>query len=858
MRVFLSYHSPDASIALSLKQAIEARDSGLKIFFAPQSLSAGDLWLPSLAEAMRDADAVLLLVGNSLGAWQKLEYYEALDRRAREPSFPVVPVITGKAPGLPFLRQLQWVISSVPHQDPQLTAIIGALKGDPIAETEKPWRIVNPYRGLLSLREDDAAYFFGRAAETADVLKSIQHWKGKLIALIGNSGVGKSSLVQAGIIGSLKRRRWPGEDGTASTVAWPTELKASRSWAYLTMKPGENPIRSLAYAFTDLWFQGHGDPKRHDWVDGWESRLATRGRLSELLDDTESRYIDVNLPPPPRVLLYVDQAEELYASRLPRQLMDRFSEIIALSLNDPRLLVLASQRSDYYGHLQANAALFPSTLRVDVPPLGTKALGAVLSNPARSLGASFESDGLVTLLVDAAKDQPGALPLLADHMSELWSRMQARGDGVLRIADRSEIIQVSSTLVSRADRFLKEHATSLDTIKRLFCLQLAHVPREGEPVRRRALRSNCTDAEWLLIERMSAAEWRLLVTGEIDGVAQAEIAHEVLLREWPTLREWLLQEREFLAWRGEMEHARREAELVPNRNRRGALLMGRSLGQAEYWLSLRSHDIGDLERIYIEESTRNRNEQRRSLRLLTALIMFLVVIQPLGTLYFSQFLPLLIDSRKESLQVQGEIIAGAIAASARVETDTITIDPEHLFELQAGESAGEEALSGLEFPINPERVAPLLRRLLAPTSTRARIYDRDGLLVLDSRALYDVRRFDLPPPGPGQQLGLLEQAYRAMRVWLSSLTLPIYREFGPENGKGYQEVAMALQGLKSSMVRANERGEVIVSVAWPVRSFRSVRGALMLSTQGASIDDMVDKERLNVAMIFCSHCLQGW
>ncbi len=120
-------------------------------------------------------------------------------------------------------------------------------------------------------------------------------------------------------------------------------------------------------------------------------------------------------------------------------------------------------------------------------------------------------------------------------------------------------------------------------------------------------------------------------------------------------------------------------------------------------------------------------------------------------LYLSQFRAGLIDARVQSLLVQGEIIAGAIAASATVENESITIDPERLLELQAGESYGpsDEALSGLEFPINPERVAPVLRRLISPTKTRARIYDRDGVLIIDSRNLYgrgDVLRFDLPPP----------------------------------------------------------------------------------------------------------------
>ena len=119
-------------------------------------------------------------------------------------------------------------------------------------------------------------------------------------------------------------------------------------------------------------------------------------------------------------------------------------------------------------------------------------------------------------------------------------------------------------------------------------------------------------------------------------------------------------------------------------------------------------------------------------------------------LYLSQFRAGLIDARVQSLLVQGEIIAGAIAGSATVETDTITIDPDKLLELQTGESYGpiDESLSALEFPINPERVAPLLRRLVLPTRTQARIYDREGALLLDTRNLYgrgDVLRFDLHP-----------------------------------------------------------------------------------------------------------------
>src|SRR6516165_3754931 len=209
---------------------------------------------------------------------------------------------------------------------------------------------------------------------------------------------------------------------------------------------------------------------------------------------------------------------------------------------------------------------------------------------------------------------------------------------------------------------------------------------------------------------------------------------------------------------------------------------------------------------------------RVSFSSLTRRIIFLNVTGLLalliGVFYLSQFRAGLIDARVQSLLVQGEIIAGAIAASATVETDTITIDPERLLELQAGESYGpsDEALSGLEFPINPERVAPLLRRLVSPTNTRARIYDRDGGLILDSRNLYDVLRFDLPPP-MAEKPGIIERAFVALRTWFNRGDLPLYRELGPQNGRGYEEVDQALNGSPASKVRINDRGEVIVSVA---------------------------------------------
>jgi two-component system sensor histidine kinase ChvG len=228
-------------------------------------------------------------------------------------------------------------------------------------------------------------------------------------------------------------------------------------------------------------------------------------------------------------------------------------------------------------------------------------------------------------------------------------------------------------------------------------------------------------------------------------------------------------------------------------------------------------------------------------------------------LYLSQFRAGLIDARAENLLSTGEVIARALAATGTTENNGLTIDPDRLLDLKPGETFGpsDDALSGLDFPINPERVAPVLRGLISPTKTRARIYDRDGVLILDSRSLYgkgDVLRFELAPPSTGTP-GIAERAMIAVRTWLNRGDLPMYRELGPENGKGYSEVARALDGIKGAMVRVNDRGEVIVSVAVPVQHFRAVNGVLLLSTQGGDIDNMVTAERLAILKIFGVACV---
>jgi two-component system, OmpR family, sensor histidine kinase ChvG len=231
-----------------------------------------------------------------------------------------------------------------------------------------------------------------------------------------------------------------------------------------------------------------------------------------------------------------------------------------------------------------------------------------------------------------------------------------------------------------------------------------------------------------------------------------------------------------------------------------------------------------------------------------------LVVLLVGFLYLNQFRQGLIEARVQSLLTQGEIIAGSIAASATVEPDTIMIDPDRLLQMQAGETSrlGDEFLSPLEFSINPERVAPLLRRLVTPTRTRARIYDREGSMLLDSRALYargDIQRFDLPPVQPPEP-SAIERAWNAVLGLFSRTDRLRYEEIGPADGRALPEVQQALAGTRSTVVRRNERGETIVSVAIPVQRFRLVRGVLLLSTQGGDIDKIISSERFALLQIF--------
>ena len=248
-------------------------------------------------------------------------------------------------------------------------------------------------------------------------------------------------------------------------------------------------------------------------------------------------------------------------------------------------------------------------------------------------------------------------------------------------------------------------------------------------------------------------------------------------------------------------------------------------------------------------------------RRIVVLNMIGLAILASGILYLNQFRAGLIDAKVKSLQTQGEIIARAIAASAGVDTSDSQVDAETLLEKeisQRGLAGGDSFSHALGFTIDPERAAPILRPLVKPTGSRARIYDHDGTLILDSDSFYsrgDVLRYDLPPPRT-REPDALTSFWDAVstRMQPSSHNVPVYKDIGGANGKAYPEVVGALTGTSMSVVSRNDKGESVVSVAVPVQRMRTVLGVLLLSTRGGDIDDIVAAERQSILRMLLFAC----
>ncbi len=215
-----------------------------------------------------------------------------------------------------------------------------------------------------------------------------------------------------------------------------------------------------------------------------------------------------------------------------------------------------------------------------------------------------------------------------------------------------------------------------------------------------------------------------------------------------------------------------------------------------------------------------------------------------GYWYLNQYKDWLVDAKLDSLTAQGEIIAQAIAANATLEGQRLVVDPEAQPDTAPPlDDYRDDGFASLSFSLGPEKVAPILRRLIQP-DIRARVYDREGRLIVDTveflskRKLVDPRKTDGTPEKPRTK-----NLWTRMTEFLFASELPVLRELDRANGNYYPPVRSAMSGTGTPMLLLNEEGHQIVSYAAPIVRARKIHGVLLLSTDPGEIEKVLNKER---------------
>lgn len=224
----------------------------------------------------------------------------------------------------------------------------------------------------------------------------------------------------------------------------------------------------------------------------------------------------------------------------------------------------------------------------------------------------------------------------------------------------------------------------------------------------------------------------------------------------------------------------------------------------------------------------------------------------LGFLWLNQTRVGVIDARSQSLSLQAEMISAAIASAVSTASDTLELDPDKLLQQQLAEPQPREdqGQNFFEFSINPARVAPILKRLVAPTRTRARIYDREGLLLLDTRAFYSPGDFLDPrtPASDDSTLTLFTRTWNAVKQRFGRVDLS--QPDSLSDNEGLPEVHRALEGTSGAVVRVSTDGQTIVFAANPIQRGTNIKGALLLSTQEGDVDRIIAEERWGFLLVF--------
>lgn len=474
-----------------------------------------------------------------------------------------------------------------------------------------------PYQGLAAFQIEDAPFFFGREAFVNTLLKDIESQQ--LVAVLGDSGVGKSSVVLAGLIPKLSKIDVKKGCGTAiyptatennklssisdslpSAIAARHHIQNPKSpdrWQTIYWRPGSQPDRSLAVALHHF-----AQDRMKNECDRLDLEIElTRDRLA-LTEYLQS----LNISSP--ILLIADQLEELYTfgKISDRQLL--LQALVTALECVPNFKIVLTLRSDFLNAAFADPSFFQLIMqgyrRLELMDEG--GLREAIEKPAQALNVLVEP-GLTELILETLGSEPGSLPLLEFTLTQLWEKLEVKnGQLYLSLTQYHQIGGVKTALADRAEVLFKElNAQQQKSTERLF-LQLVY-PSEPKNTKRIATRAEIGEDSWKLVDRLAAA--RLLTAGRnaIAGLETVEIVHEALIQHWWRLQGWLLDNQQFRVWQEQLRVAVNQWEGTQRDS--GGLWRGNLLQQAEKLSAQRSIELSPLEKEFIKTSQKLRARQ---------------------------------------------------------------------------------------------------------------------------------------------------------------------------------------------------------------------------------------------------------
>jgi hypothetical protein len=599
--VFLSYNSQDHAAVEVVARHLESQ--GLTVFLDRWYLVAGTPWPERLEQILTGCRAAAIFLGpNGMGRWQQREQYLALDRQARSPDFSVIPILLpGADPALGFLSLNTWVDLRRGVDDVSLTLLTAAVRGqapgpDLRRRMATALASICPYRGLRFFREEDAPFFFGRDAFIARLVSAVdQH---ALVAVVGASGSGKSSVVRAGLVPRLRRK-----DG-------------KMVWDIATMLPGDRPLQSLAAAIVPLIEPEMTEVDRLREV----GKLAAAFRAKEIsLRDTVARAL-VKQPGTDRLMLVVDQWEELYTQTRDEDARQRFLEEVVEATTAGGLSIVLTLRGDFFDQVinyrplseRLQAVVSNISPIVNISRMDGEELRQVIERPAQKVGLTFQP-GLVKAISDKVEGRPGSLPLLEFVLMELWKKQQ---DGLLTHGAYETLGEIEGAIAVHAESVFMGLTQPEREIARRVFLRLvrpgvetdpADPDDEVAPTRRRASFAELGADSLPVVRRLADAH--LLVTGrnEATGEEIVDLVHEALISAWGTLSKWIEDDRTFLIGRERLRALMSIA--AAKKYEKGTLLQGSLLAEAREWLQTREPDLSPSEQQYINTSIKARKAQ---------------------------------------------------------------------------------------------------------------------------------------------------------------------------------------------------------------------------------------------------------